>query len=105
MPTIKKIEKKIPPKLSELMKISGLGPRKVAFLYKKFKVATIPALEKLLKTHQLLKLFGWGEKSEQNISEGLGLYKKFKERFPLGQIYPEVIKRGQGRFKNLTQQL
>ena len=88
---LKNLKEKIPVKLSELMKIEGLGPKKVAFLYKKFKITTIPQLEKLIGSLKLRKLFGWGEKSEQNILEGIKLYKRFKERFPLGQIYPYAI--------------
>jgi len=85
---LENLKEKIPAKLSDLMNIEGLGPKKVAFLYKKFKVTTVPQLEKLIISHKLKKLFGWGEKSEENILEGIKLYKRFKERFPLGQIYP-----------------
>jgi len=88
---LKSLKEKIPAKLSELMDIKGLGPKKVAFLYKKFKITTVPQLKKLIGSHKLKKLFGWGEKSEQNILEGINLYKRFKERFPLGQIYPYAI--------------
>jgi len=88
---LEKFKNKIPIQLSELMSIEGLGPKKVALLYKKFKVKTIPQLEKLIKSKKLRSFFGWGEKSEQNILAGIKLYRKFKERFPLGVIYPYAL--------------
>jgi len=85
---LSKLKEKIPGKLSELMEIEGLGPKKVAFLFKKFHVTAIKQLEKLIKSHKLKELFGWGPKSEQNILEGIKLYRRFRERFLLGKIYP-----------------
>ena len=90
-----KFKKQIPLSVLELLKIEGLGPKKVKFLYHKFKITSLIKLENLLKSHFLLKENGWGEKSEQNILKSIFLYKKFNQRFLLGEIYPlaqEIIK-------------
>lgn len=81
------LKKKIPAGLIELMKIEGLGPKRVKFLYQKFHVSSISSLKKLIASHKLLKEKGWGEKSEQNILRGIQLYKKFSQRFLLGEVY------------------
>jgi DNA polymerase (family 10) len=82
------LKKKVPAGLIELMKIEGLGPKRVKFLYQKFGVKNIQQLEKLLASHRLLKEKGWGEKSEQNILAGIKLYHRFSQRYVLGKIYP-----------------
>jgi len=85
---LKNLNKKTPINLSKLLNIEGLGPKRVAWLYKKFKIATISQLEKLAKSHKLKKYPNWGGKSEQNILHGIKLYKRFSQRFPLGKIHP-----------------
>ncbi|MDD2647061.1 MAG: DNA polymerase/3'-5' exonuclease PolX [Patescibacteria group bacterium] len=76
----------LPRGLVELLRINGLGPKKVKFIYKKFKVKSISDLKKLLNSHKLESQRGWGEKTVNNIKEGLGLYEKFSQRLPLGQV-------------------
>jgi len=83
---LEKIKQGVPSGLIQLMKISNLGPKRVRFLYKKFKVTSLLGLKKLLASHKLLKEKGWGEKSEQNIQEGLRLFEKFSQRLPLGMV-------------------
>ncbi|MDA2921853.1 DNA polymerase/3'-5' exonuclease PolX [Patescibacteria group bacterium AH-259-L07] len=82
-----RLKKKIPVGVLELLYIEGLGPKKVKLFYQKFGVKSIPQLEKLVKSHKLLILKGWGEKSEQNILRGIALYKRFRKRFALGEVY------------------
>jgi len=83
---LERIKKSMPPALLQLLKINNLGPKKVKFLAKKFKVKSLAGLKKLLASHKLSSAKGWGAKSEQNIREGIELYKKFSERFPIGQV-------------------
>lgn len=82
-----KLKKQIPSGVLTLLNIEGLGPKKVRLFYKKFGVKSIPQLEKLVRSHKLLKLKGWGEKSEKNILRGISLYRRFSKRFALGQVY------------------
>lgn len=85
--TFERLKKKIPVGVLELLYIEGLGPKKVKLFYQKFGVKSIPQLKKLIKSHKLLHLKGWGEKSEQNILRGIVLYKRFRQRFALGEVY------------------
>ncbi len=85
--TLQRLEKKIPAGVLNLLNVEGLGPKKVGLFYIKYRVKTIGQLEKLAKSHRLLKLKGWGEKSEKNILRGISLYKKFRQRFALGEVY------------------
>ena len=62
-----KLLKKYPHTLLDLLAVHSLGPKRVALLWKKFKVGTVEGLEKLAREGKLRDLAGFGEKSEQNI--------------------------------------
>ncbi len=90
-----RLKKEIPLGVLKLLQVEGLGPKKVKLFYKKFRVNSLYKLEKLIKSHKLLKLKGWGKKSEENILKAITLYKRFNQRFLLGIIYPlaqEIVK-------------
>jgi DNA polymerase (family 10) len=81
-----KLLKKYPVTLLELLHLQSLGPKKVAFLWKKFKVATIEGIEKLAKDGKLRDLEGFGEKSEQNILKATASAKRSSGRFKLDDV-------------------
>ncbi len=80
------LKKKIPVDLPDLLKIEGLGPKKIKSLYEKLKIKNIKDLEKAIAAGKIKKLEGFGEKSEQNILRGLEFLKKSGGRFLLGYI-------------------
>ncbi len=75
---LKEILKEVPKGLLELLKISGLGPKKVAMLYDEAGISTISALEKAVKGKKLHGLPGVGEKSEVKLIKAIEDYKKLK---------------------------
>ncbi len=76
-----KLLKKYPPTILHLLELQSLGPKKVASLWKKFKVATVEGVEKLAREGKLRELEGFGEKSEQNILKATDLFKRSSGRF------------------------
>lgn len=86
--TYEELKKQVPSELLELMKVPGLGPKKVKLLYQRMNVTSIDALEKLAKEGKLRNLPGMGSKSEENILKGIALVKKGRERIPLGIALP-----------------
>jgi len=76
--------------LEELTQVEGLGPKKVKVLYEKLKIRNLKDLEKAAKNHKIAPLFGFGEKTEKNILEGIEFLKRSKGRFLLGDILPKV---------------
>jgi len=78
-----KLLKKYPATILDLLQLQSLGPKKVAFLFKKFKAATVADVEKLAKEEKLRSLEGFGEKSEQNILKAVEVFKKSTGRFHL----------------------
>jgi len=81
---------RLPLNLEELIQVEGMGPRKAKVLYQKLGVRDLKSLEKAARTHKIAPLFGFGEKTEQNILEGIEFLKRSKGRFLLGEILPRV---------------
>jgi len=96
------LKKKTPVDLGELMKIEGLGPRRIKVLYQKLGVKNIKDLEKVAKIHKIAPLFGFGEKTKKNIIEGIEFLKRSRGRFLLGEILPKV-KKNEAALKNLKE--
>ncbi len=85
-----KLKKKLPLKVEELLKVESLGPKKIKVLYQKLGIKNLKDLEKSAKAHKIAPLFGFGEKTEKNILQGLEFLKQSKGRFLLGDIMPTV---------------
>ncbi|MFP4680184.1 MAG: DNA polymerase/3'-5' exonuclease PolX [Chitinispirillaceae bacterium] len=66
-----KLEETLSPELIELMRIAGLGGKRVMALYTKLGVHTLEGLEKAAAEHRICKIPGFGEKIEQSILEGI----------------------------------
>src|SRR5258707_10288899 len=77
----KKLLKKYPESILDLLNLQSLGPKKVAFLWSKFKAGSVADVEKLAKEGKLRDLPGFGEKSEQNILKAVEVFKKSSGRF------------------------
>src|SRR3989344_1871498 len=85
---LENFKKRLPVDMEGLLRVEGLGPKKVKVLYEKLGIKNIKDLEKAVKTHKIAPLFGFGEKTEQNIVQGLEFLKKGKGRSFLGEILP-----------------
>ena len=77
----KKLLKKYPETILDLLKLQSLGAKKVAFLWSTFQAGTVADVEKLAKEGKLRDLAGFGEKSEQNILRAVEVFKKSTGRF------------------------
>ncbi len=84
------LKKKAPIRIEELIRVEGLGPKKVKVLYQKLGIKNLEDLEKAAKAHKIAPLFGFGPKTEKNILEGIAFLKRSKGRFLLGEILPQV---------------
>ena len=95
-------KKKIPVNLSEISAVEGVGPKKAKVLYQKLGIKNLKDLEKAAKEHKIAPLFGFGEKTEKNILEGIKFLKRSKGRFLLGEIMP-VVKEIEERLRTLKE--
>lgn len=88
----------LPDGLFEMLIIPGLGPQKVKAIYEKLQVKTIGELEYACIENRLLKLEGFGKKTQENILKGIEHMKKFQGQF----LYGEVIQLA-AKMKELVQ--
>ncbi|HTU35845.1 MAG TPA: DNA polymerase/3'-5' exonuclease PolX [Candidatus Acidoferrum sp.] len=88
----RKLLKKYPPTLLDVLQLQSLGPKKVAFLRSAFNIATVDDVEKLAREEKLRDLPGFGEKSEQNILKACEFFKKSTGRFLLDRATEEAEK-------------
>jgi len=88
--TYEDLKKRTPIDLEEIIAVEGIGPQKTKVLYQKLGIKNLKELEKAAKEHKIASLFGFGDKTEKNILEGIAFLKKSKGRLLLGEILPEV---------------
>jgi len=87
----------IPPGHLEMLKIPGLGPKKIKALYDKLDVKTVGELEYACLENRLLDLQGFGRKSQEKILLGIQQIKKYQGQY----LYGEVIKPAQEILKKI----
>lgn len=84
------LKNQVPRGLHELLKIPGIGPKTVQFLYSKFGIKSIEELENAAKHHTLRRLKGFGATKEENIIKAIERYRQRSTRIPLGAALPLV---------------
>ncbi len=83
-----KLIREVPPSLAEMLAVPDLGPKRVAQIWKKLNITTLPELEAAARAGRLRKLAGLGEKIEARILAGLEARRRSIGRMPLGQAWP-----------------
>lgn len=68
---LKELEQTIDPTLVELMDIPGLGPKRVRTLHDELAITSRKELKNAAKAGRIREIKGFGEKTEQNILDGL----------------------------------
>lgn len=69
--------------LVKLMRIAGLGGRRVAMIHKNLGITSIAQLENAAREHKICKLPGFGEKIETSIIEGIKKSRVSGGKYPL----------------------
>lgn len=82
----------IPEGLVEMLKIPGLGPKKIKTIYEKLNITTIRELEYACIENRLIDLAGFGEKTQKKILEGIQFVKQFSGQHLYPEAYTEALK-------------
>src|SRR2546423_10303220 len=85
LPLRKQLAAKLPAGLLDLLRIPGLGPKRVKLLYKKLKVKSAADLAKVLDAGKVQKLKGFGPKMEEKMRAGLGQAQVTERRMLLNE--------------------
>jgi DNA polymerase (family 10) len=81
-------KKKLPLKMDELLKVDGMGPKKIRTLYQKLGVTDLKSLKKAVTSGKVAPLAGFGKKTEENILQGLDFLSRSKGRSLIHDILP-----------------
>ncbi len=85
-----RLRQEIPESLIDLLRIPGLGPRKVKLLYESLQVEGIADLREVLQDGRAAALPGMGEKTVQNLRREVDRWEQRGRRVPLGVALPLV---------------
>ena len=85
LPLRKQLAAKLPAGLLDLLRIPGLGPKRVKLLHKKLKVKSAADLARALDGGKVQKLKGFGPKMEEKMRAGLGQAQATERRLLLNE--------------------
>ena len=88
---LKELEALVPKGLIPLMKLPGLGGKKLAKLYQELNVVDVESLRVACETGKVRELSGFAAKTEEKILKELENFGSRAERLPVGQLEPVVL--------------
>ena len=83
---LEELKKTIPPGHMEMLKIPGLGPKKIRTLSDALHIQTIGELEYACSENRLIELQGFGQKTQEKILKGVQQVKKYQGRYLYGDV-------------------
>jgi DNA polymerase (family 10) len=75
-----------PPGILEMLKIKGIGPKKIATIWKELEIETLGELLYACNENRLTLYKGFGEKTQQNIKESIEFYMGTMGRYLYQQV-------------------
>lgn len=81
LPYYNELKASIPEGLFEILRVPGLGPRKVNALYEILEITTLAELEYACRENRLVNLKGFGPKTQNNILEGIEFLRRYQDRY------------------------
>src|SRR5574340_464486 len=89
-----RLRRELPPAVTGLLKIPGLGPKRVKALYNDLDVQTIEQLHRAAQDGRIRTLHGFGEQTEQNILQAVEAHVTQNRRFKLATAaqYAEALR-------------
>jgi DNA polymerase (family 10) len=85
LPFYEDLKKKTPPGLFQMLRIQGLGPKKVKALYDQLGIDTLDKLKAACESGEVARLKGFGAKTQENILAGLAFVSQTGERVRIDQ--------------------
>jgi DNA polymerase (family 10) len=96
LPFYEGLRQKTPPGLLQMLRIQGLGPKKVKALHDQLGVETLDQLKAACEDDRVAQLRGFGAKTQQKILEGIAFVDQMGERVRLDQALPLALSLGEG---------
>lgn len=80
---LERLRSKLPPGITELLRIPGLGPRRVQALHGELGIGTLAELQRAARDGKLRTLPGFGERTEQRVLDAVSAHLSKSRRFKL----------------------
>lgn len=88
LPQLKELRAKVPPGVIQMLRLPGLGPKKVKALHEDLGLDTLDALKAACEAGKVADLKGFGAKTQQKILDGLRFLGEVGERVRIDQAGP-----------------
>ena len=82
-----------PPGVIEMLNVKGIGPKKIHAIWKEMEIESVGELLYACNENRLTLFKGFGEKTQQNIQEGIEYYLQNQGSFlyaQLAEIFPQI---------------
>lgn len=80
LPILDELRQQVPESVLTMLRIPGLGPKRVATIYKELHVSTLVELRQAAETHKIRELKGFGVKIEEAILAGMEIATEAERR-------------------------
>src|SRR5262249_11482755 len=91
LPFYEELRKKTPPGLLDILRVQGLGPKKVKALYDQLGIDDLDKLKAACEDGRVATLKGFGEKTQQRILEGIAFLSQMGARVRMDQALPLAL--------------
>jgi DNA polymerase (family X) len=91
LPQLDALRAEVPPGLIQMLRIPGLGTKKVKALYDQLKVATLGGLKAACEDGRVAKVKGFGAKTQAKILDGLRFVAEVGRRVRIDQALPVAM--------------
>ena len=86
--SLSKLEEEVPAGLADWLRVPGLGPKKIALIWKELGITSLQELTAAAREGKLRSVPGMGAKSEALIVKGIESLARRTGRIPLGRAWP-----------------
>lgn len=85
LPALEKLRQETPPGLIALLRVPGLGPKKIKILHESLNIVSLADLRAAAESDGISRLKGFGAKTQAKILEGIAFVEKVSDRILLSQ--------------------
>jgi DNA polymerase (family 10) len=86
LPQLHEIINKTPPGVIEMLRIKGLGPKKISTVWKEMEIESIGELMYACNENRLMLYKGFGEKTQNNIRDTITFYMRSQGSFLFAEV-------------------
>ncbi len=87
---LKKLQDKIPAGVRQILKLPGLGPKRVRILYHDLNIESLAQLQQAAGDGRIRSLTGFGQKTEAQILKAIETHAETEKRYKIAEVRPYV---------------